>query len=47
MRHSSELIGGFYHGALDSAREGISDLLENLFKWDREKDAQTELGEPK
>lgn len=35
MRHSSELIGGLYNSALDSAREGISDLLDNLLNKDK------------
>ena len=29
-RYGSELIGGFYQGALDSAREGIRTLLDTL-----------------
>lgn len=44
MRHSSELIGGLYHNAIDSAREGISGLLDSLLGRDK-KDAQQDGGE--
>lgn len=44
VRHSSELIGGLYHNAIDSAREGISGLLDSLLGRDK-KDAQQDGGE--
>ncbi len=40
MRHSSELIGGLYHNTIDSVREGISGLLDNLLGRDRGKGAR-------
>ncbi len=40
VRHSSELIGGLYHNAINSAREGISGLLDNLLGRDKGKDAR-------
>lgn len=44
MRHSSELIGGLYHNAIGSVREGISGLLDNLLGRDNGKDAQQKEG---